>query len=284
MSSIKNLAPRMADATEANKSNRQNDPIAQQIKEFKHITIDTLVKDGELKRFARFAKKPGKASSVKPPLKLKNANFQKVSGKPVALTHGSVVEGSTSHGGIQPNYVIDLAHPAFKKILAQVRALQYRPIEFWDKVETVMNIVAKTLKDKEYQSTPYIRMLSKSRKEGKNVSLGDYLFHHCGVCREHALLTHMVLQQAGIKTKYTYVKASQGEDTEDHAIVTIHHGGEVWVLDAYNDNFNGGRFKDFVKPGGSRPSDPRLPFAQPYIYGCSFKVNPYPTYWIPNKT
>jgi hypothetical protein len=248
--------------------------------------IDQIIASGKLDAMRTATDRPraagGKtAVSAVGRMVVDGVAYRRVSGRPVSLVHGSMVEGSLPFGGIQPNYVIDLKHPALQPMFAQIRALQYRPMPMWEKVDAVMEVVRKTLSRKAYRSPPYLRLLAQHRRAGTHVSLGEYADQRCGVCREHALLTHLALQQAGVKTKYAYVKATQGDRVEDHAIVTIHHGGQVWVLDSYNRNFNGGRVEDFLKPGGSRPADPRLPFADPAMFGCSFQYNAYPAFWLP---
>jgi len=248
----------------------------------KKLVLGAVIADGKLLGL-RAAAQTG-ATSQRGPSKLfehDGVRYARLSGQPVKLGHGAVIEGSVETGGIQPHYVIDTNHPSLKELLTQARALAGEKLDFWERVDHVVALVRQTLRRKAYRSPPYLRLLKEARTHNANVSLGDYVASACGVCREHALLTHLALLEAGVDCRYMYARATQGDLSEDHAVVLVRHGGETWVVDAYNRNFHGARIQDLLEPGGSSPSAPHLPSADPIEYGCTLRVNDYPTYWLP---
>ena len=70
---------------------------------------------------------------------------------------------------------------------------------------------------------------------------------------------------------------------EDHAFTVVEHDGEEWIVDSYNDHFNGYRLKDLMKEGGPRPGDPVAPVRRTYRYRRVVRINDYPRYWIPKE-
>ena len=215
--------------------------------------------------------------------------YKEAAGRPVRLNHGSIVEGSVDHGGIQPNYVVDLNHPRLQSLLTDCRALNRPEVSFKDRVDGVVRFVQETLVDGAYDAPAYLKLLAERRKQRANVTLGDYLAGGAGVCRENALLTHLGLLEAGCESEYLYANATQGTHREDHAVAIVidtagrQPDGEKYVVDSYNSNFHGFRLADLLRPGGSQSTDKRLPSSQkpPSLFGCSLKVASYPNYWIP---
>ena len=64
--------------------------------------------------------------------------YRQKAGGAVELHHGTVIEGSVDHGGIQPNYVVDLHHPKLKTMLEKARALRDNDsLKFQDKISLV---------------------------------------------------------------------------------------------------------------------------------------------------
>ncbi len=213
--------------------------------------------------------------------------YKQVSGRPVRLNHGSIIEGSVDFGGLQPNYVIDLTHPRLKRLLGDARALQDKP--FADRCAGVVALVQRTLTEGAYDAPAYLKLLADHRDDRVNITLGDYLATGAGVCRENALLTHLALLEAGVDSEYLYCAATQSGRAEDHAVaLAVDDQGRKVVVDSYNRNFHGFLLDDLLKPGGSTPRDKRLPSssssssaAAPSMFGCTLSITAHPVYWVP---
>ncbi|MDP2345069.1 MAG: transglutaminase-like domain-containing protein [Deltaproteobacteria bacterium] len=214
----------------------------------------------------------------------KRVVYRQESGRGVRLNHGSIIEGSVDFGGMQPNYVVDLLHPRLKAMLGEARALNVAGKSLEDKVNGVVALVQKTLTQGAYDAPAYLKLMAENRQQRTNITLGDYLMHGAGVCRENALLTHLALLEAGVESEYLYCQAAQGGRSEDHAVaVAVDDKGRKIVVDSYNRNFHGFFLDDLTRPGGSRARDKRLPgsTSSPSMYGCTLSVAAYPVYWIP---
>lgn len=206
--------------------------------------------------------------------------------EPVDLVHGALLEGSVTHGGLQPHYLIDLKDRRLKPLLNKSRKIGQTAKTDWDKIGQVVKTVKRALPNGEYDNPVYLNLLSKYRESGKPIPIGEYLKNRVGVCRENAIATHLALKAAGVESRYLYVKAQQGQDREDHAVVVVKQGGETWVVDSYNSNFNGYRLKDILKPGGIREGDPIAPFADRDAGDAGLKrrfvnIHTYPKVWAP---
>ncbi|HEY1101426.1 MAG TPA: hypothetical protein VGF99_20980 [Myxococcota bacterium] len=214
----------------------------------------------------------------------KRVVYKQVSGRSVRLNHGSVVEGSVDFGGLQPNYVVDLKHPRLQALLGKARALDVPGASLRSKVDAVVALVQATLTEGAYDAPAYLKLLADHRTQRTNITLGDYLRHGAGVCRENALLTHLALLEAGCDSEYLYASASQGAHREDHAVALVRddHGRQI-VVDSYNRNFHGFFLDDLTKPGGSSPFDTRLRGSSPApsMFGCTLRVTTHPIYWVP---
>jgi len=247
------------------------------------FNTDGLIKDGPLSQLRKAAPPTSVAelSTVDP--RDHGVVYKQVSGRGVRLNHGSVVEGSVDFGGLQPNYVIDLKHPRLQKLLAEARALDAPGTSLRAKVNGVVALVQRTLTEGAYDAPAYLKLLADNRHQRTNITLGDYLAHGAGVCRENALLTHLSLLEAGCTSEYLYCNANQGAHSEDHAVALVtDDSGRQIVVDSYNRNFHGFFLDDLRRPGGSAASDKRLPGdAVPSTYGCTLKIVDHPVYWVP---
>jgi hypothetical protein len=205
----------------------------------------------------------------------------------VRLGHGSVIEGSDHIGGIQVPYVIDMQHPALQPLFKTARSIGADPdLNVWDKIETLQAMVHAVLVDGSYDGPEYVKMLSDMRRLGHNVSIGDYVEKHCGVCRENAILTHLLLQEAGIDSLYFYGKAKahypDGDlQEEDHAINLIKQDDKLWIVDSYNRNFNGRALKDVAR-GILNPGN-LAPIAADSDVKVTIAAANYPQYWVKAK-
>ncbi len=247
------------------------------------FATDGLITDGPLKRLRGATPPTSLADLSTNDPRNKSVVYKAVSGRGVRLNHGSVVEGSVDFGGLQPNYVIDLKHPKLAALLGAARALNTPKAKFADKVNGVVALVKKTLREGAYDAPAYLKLLADNRTSRTNITLGDYLTHGAGVCRENALLTHLALTEAGVESSYLYCHAQQGAHREDHAVaVAVDAKGRSVVVDSYNRNFHGFFLDDLLQPGGSQPNHKRLAGGDaPSMYGCALTVAPYPQYWVP---
>jgi hypothetical protein len=111
------------------------------------------------------------------------------------------------------------------------------------------------------------------------------------VCREHALITHQILKEAGIPNFHVYVQVQHGSGfastrdyiTEDHAFVVVKHQGKLWTVDPYNWGFQGFNFNEFFDSKGITASSESAPIAsREFHYRRRIvKVNTFPQIWIP---
>ncbi len=243
--------------------------------------IDGIVNDGALRQLRRAKPPKDLADITAHDPRSSSVVYKQVSGRGVRLNHGTVVEGSVDFGGIQPNYVIDLKHPRLQSLLHAARALHSK--NFADKIKGVVSLVQKTLTEGAYDAPAYLKLLADNRNRRTNITLGDYLTHGAGVCRENALLTHLALLEAGVESEYLYCRSTQGASPEDHAVaLAVDSKGRKVVVDSYNGNFHGFFLDDVMRHGGSRSTDKKLKgAARPGMYGCTLSIAPYPVYWIP---
>jgi len=195
------------------------------------------------------------------------------------------VEGSVKHGGIQPNYLVSLKDPGLRPLLRQANRIgQRRDLSYWEKVETVRSAVSKALPNGEYTNPVYRGLLSKYRGHGKPLPLGAYVKRKVGVCREHYLLLHLALNQAGIDNQAVYAKVKQGSgrdaQIEDHGFVVLRGGlGDGWTVDSYNANFNGVRFSELQRKRGVGASARLAPIGvKTEIHRSILRINPYPSF------
>lgn len=215
----------------------------------------------------------------------------------VDIPDGAYVQGSSTFGGIQPDYRIDLNDPDLKLFLEQVRGavaksfmirslekVGLRRLANHKKIELVTALVQKALPQGAYDAEPYLRILEEHRLQNVDITLGSYLRCQAGVCRENALLTHQALKAVGVENRFVYVFANQyGGAPEDHAIVVVEEKGVRWIVDPYNPNFHGRSLEDLMEPAGSNTRTPRLAsFATSKgDVARILRINSYPTYWIP---
>lgn len=213
----------------------------------------------------------------------------------VDLPLGAVVEGSLSHGGLQPDYRIDPIDPQLIEFLANVssrvenspviaRLRERGSVETLEneKIKLVTALVSKALPGKAYDTESYLETLNEHRSKGIDIQIGAYLTCRAGVCRENALLVHQALKAVGVPNKFVYAKAKVGSVTEDHAFVVIERNGEKWIVDPYNKTFHGRPLSFVMKARAARQLPPKIArYARRNDYvGRILKINDYPVYWI----
>lgn len=165
---------------------------------------------------------------------------------------GSIVEGSVNYGGIQPHYIIDYDDKAFTPLRSYAQGLKDE-FDVSKRIELLKQyITSHVLIHKEYEAPAYVKLVAQYKKAGKNIPLSSYLKGKAGVCREHALIFHMALKDAGIKNTYLYSRVFQGSRFEDHATNVINMNGEMRVFDIYNSNFHNKPLNTLLEPGGMK--------------------------------
>lgn len=172
----------------------------------------------------------------------------------------TIVEGSLSHGGIQPDYLVSKQDKELKPVLTQARKIGDLKLSYWHKVDAIRTLVQKALPAGDYDNTKYLKVVGKYAKLGKPIPLGEYVKVGAGVCRENAMLLHLALSEAGINSDVAYVNAGQEHHSEDHGLVVLRgKQGAGWTVDSYNENFNGVRFAKLLTKAGVTERDPVAP-------------------------
>lgn len=216
----------------------------------------------------------------------KNPHFYElVSGSYIAdIPEGSIIQGSASHGGIQPDYIIDFEGSQFSELRGYLESLKSNSsLDLLRKIELIRREVDSILENKQYSDEENYRLAQSYKDENKDIPLGEYIRHRAGVCREHALILHKALSWAGIANHFVYasVERDMGSSDliEDHAFNTVSIGGKEWVIDSYYKSFHGFLFAD-LQMGKIRPE--KLPgIADFNSRRRILKINNYPLAWIP---
>ena len=89
------------------------------------------------------------------------------------------------------------------------------------------------------------------RLKGENVPLSKYVAIKAGVCREHALIYHMALKEAGVENSFIYAKVFMNSRSEEHALNVVNIDGELRSFDSYNRFFNDQSLSDLLTDGGT---------------------------------
>ena len=135
----------------------------------------------------------------------------------VRLEHGTIVEGSARFGGIQPDYIIDLEHPALKALLDEAQS--WRGKSRVEKIRRAQRLVKKTLANDSYDAPGYLALLETYRQKLEPISIGEYARCGAGVCRENAIIGQILLRAAGEDARYHYVHLPN--ERVDHAVVLL---------------------------------------------------------------
>ena len=176
------------------------------------------------------------------------------------IPNGAIVEGSVNNGGIQPHYLIDSDSTVMKKFKKMANKIGRSSASLWEKIDQIKNLVHfEIIPNADYDDPNYLSLLEKYRKKNKPIPLSKYVSCSAGVCRENALLMHILLKEAGIENQHVYASVSQFGHVEDHAFVIVKDRGANWVVDPYNENFHGVRLKDLLSPEGVTNNSPRAP-------------------------
>ena len=157
-------------------------------------------------------------------------NYRLERGGVVDLLPESYLEGSWRAGGIQPDYFLDPGADEFGPLMNYARSLNTPAIPTWDRIRAVVRAVQRTFPYRAYRSPRHLRLNHWYTSRSRTVPLSRYARCGAGVCREHALVTHFALKEAGVPNLYAYVRVFTGGRSEyleqDHAISVILHEGE----------------------------------------------------------
>ncbi len=161
----------------------------------------------------------------------------------VSLTQRTIVEGSAAHGGIQPNYVIDLeTDEDLRRIMRLADQIRRRAMPSRERIRAVRDMVTAAMPRRAYDDPKYLALTAKYRSANQPIPLGQYLKAKAGVCREHSLVLHLALQRAGVANDVVYASVRQGSAgrAEDHGFVVLTEGEDQGItVDSYNNLFDG---------------------------------------------
>jgi len=178
-----------------------------------------------------------------------NYTYHKQMGGPAKLIHGTYIEGSTVGGGVQPHYYVDYKHTALREILSFAKKLKERGLSDHEKIDLLRNRLIDLMPKYRPYDLTYLVLLARLRKNKIPANLGVYAENGCGVCRERAIIFHMVLIEAGVDTRFLYVKVKRTRKNkwifEDHAILLFNEETRVTVLDPYFPSIHGKEFSEF---------------------------------------
>lgn len=203
-----------------------------------------------------------------------------------SLPNNSILEGSASHGGIQPDYIIDREHPDIQAIIKVIKEATSKTEDFWKKVEIITHFVkTDVLPEGEYDNPRYRKLVKEYKEAGVDIPLSAFISCRAGVCRESAMITHILLDEIGIENFYLYVRVKTIADffePEDHALIGLKYKGEVWTVDSFNENFNGFLLEDLLAGGDDTLEQKKAPFAaEIHPYRKILKIHNYPKAWLP---
>ncbi|WP_413558114.1 hypothetical protein [Bdellovibrio sp. HCB209] len=194
--------------------------------------------------------------------------FERIEGGFVDIKEGAYIDGSVGHKGIQPDYIMDLKSEPLQAIMKKSESIGALQIDEWDKIGMVLEVVRQDVfKYQHYYNPYYRRLLKKYRVAGEDIPLSEYVSCQAGVCREHAMVLHFALKAAGVPNHFVYADVARVYNyylyNEDHAFTVIRKNGVDWVVDAYNDLFNGYRLDELMSKNGISSEGERAPFAVP---------------------
>jgi hypothetical protein len=215
-------------------------------------------------------------------------NFIEISDTLRTIPYGAVVEGSAHFGGIQPDYVVDVDVPEVQRILRYGDRLKKEKISVWEKIDRVTKYMQKRVLPKtDYDDPDYLELVARYRAEGKEIPLSAYIKCGAGVCREYSILTHLILNRAGIPSRHAYAEIRRRSDyygydiTEDHGFTVVKIRGKDWVVDPYYWGFHGFLLSDLVSPEGITEESKASPIATPAPgFRRIIQLHDFPRMWI----
>lgn len=180
----------------------------------------------------------------------------------------AVVQGSSGHGGLQPDYLISSEDPELASFLDRIaRSGAAMPsMGLKERIGIVQQEVRAALRNRAPAHPVYRALLEEHRESGTPVMLGEYIEKGCGVCREYGLLTHLALRRVGIAAEFAYVQHTHMGRVEDHAVNVVAIDGVDTVIDCYYERYN------------------LQPLATLWRPDAFLRLNSYPTVALPGGT
>ena len=202
----------------------------------------------------------------------------------------SIVEGSAQHSGIQPDYFLDTDASEFEPLLKIADQIGQSSQSIPDKVASVIIEVRKIFRHHQYHDPVYLNLAEHYRARGAMIPLSQYISCGAGVCRENALLMHILLTRAGIANSHVYAKVAVDYGAgpvkpEDHGFVVFEYQGERWIADSYYKQFNGYSFDELLNDHETLKQPTRmLSFAVPRSEPRAIvQLNSFPKYAPPSQ-
>ena len=132
---------------------------------------------------------------------------------PFNLPDNCIIEGSTRHGGMQPDYLVGAGDRDLTRLMSYAEKIGGSSrLDFWQKVERIRTRVKNSMPHREYDDPTYLDLIKRYRERGKPIPMGQYCKYGVGVCRENAILLTMALNRAGISSKFVYARVQVGPD------------------------------------------------------------------------
>jgi len=214
-------------------------------------------------------------------------DYEEIWNEPVVLIDGSVIQGSATQGGLQPDYEIDTNQLAVKAFLDVLKARVAKETEYWPRVDAAIAAVQQALPNGGYTFGPYRSVMKQFKDAGERIPLEAYLEVNGGVCRENAIFLNLALSAAGVPSYYAYFVAQMGPRIEDHAVVLIkdENAQDVYVVDSYNSAFNARRLSDLATEKGAQREHLTAPLKKASFFAGArlVRLNAYPRYWLPER-
>jgi hypothetical protein len=231
--------------------------------------------------------------------KLASGSYRVQDGGFIELENGSVVEGSVSKGGMQPNYVVDYADSNLKRLISDARSIKDRPL--LEKIKLITSAAQRTLHKNGYEDPDYLKLMKHFRERGEAIPVGQYIEGGCGTCRENAIFMHLALKEAGVPNKLTYSKYTHfnydartgniSTVTEDHAFSVVELEGKPYIIDSYFHEAHGLSLQAITDDKFITRDTPRAPWAYDLWDKLPAsverlpvhveKIHDFPKYWIP---
>lgn len=218
-------------------------------------------------------------------------NYTAYTGSLMTLPNGTHIEGSARQGGMQPDYLMDLDAPDFRRVLDYGKSLKRSKLDFWEKIRRIEKYIEqRVFPGVHYEDARYRRVSKNYLRMRQDIPLSRYLSAGSGVCREHALVMHQILQAAGIENFHAYAKIRRASVTggfdivEDHAFNVVKYEGKIWAVDSYYWGFNGYLLRDLVSAKGITEKSLVAPIATPSNgFRRILAFNSFPQVWVPNN-
>lgn len=171
---------------------------------------------------------------------------------PLPEQESVIIEGSVAYKGLQPDYYISAEDVTLMKFLDSVQKEAEGFSDPIDKISFAIEKVKETFGHTAYNNPKYLELLRRHRESQSPITIGAYIEAGVGVCREHALLIHLILSRLGLNPTFIYAQtlpslARKYAGTVDHAFNVVRFNGQNYIVDSYLERYNGLRLEDLQK-------------------------------------